>query len=381
MSTPLQIRKAVRRAAFLKLALTGVAGSGKTFSALRMATGLANGGPILLGDTENRSADLYAQQFEFDKVDIEPPFTWDKFTDFMKAAIENGYSVAIIDSASHFWEGVLEYKSQLDNRGGNSFTNWNQAGEKFKAGLNAVLQAPVHVIACLRSKTEYVLEQNDKGRQTPRKVGLAPVFREGADYEFTTVLDIALDHTAKATKDRTQLFGDAIFQITEETGQRLLTWLGGSTIPPAATATATGGAVQDRGVHEAAPQAVFKNATQEQIEKLTLYAQNSIGAPLVQAALDKAGQVSVAELTEEQADKTIGWIQQKMNEAAPQPPKAPAADITQWLTGYTAEINEYLVKVKWIQPGQSWKDLSEEKMRSIRERTDRFARAVGIPTP
>jgi len=219
------IRRAERQMAKIKLAITGVSGSGKTFSALRLARGLVGPeGRILMGDTENRSGDLYAENFEFDKVDIEPPFTYDKFEDLVKLAHAEKYDALIIDSASHFWEGVLEYKGALDKRGGNSYTNWGEAGDKFKIGLNAILQTPLHVIVCLRSKTEYSMEK-DGGKTTVRKLGLAPVFREGCDFEFSTVFDIAMDHTAATSKDRTQLFKDKIFQITEATGQEIAAWL------------------------------------------------------------------------------------------------------------------------------------------------------------
>jgi AAA domain-containing protein len=220
----LQIRRAERQMAKIKIALTGVSGSGKTWSALAMARGLAGPeGRILMGDTENRSGDLYAESFVFDKVDIEPPFGHDKFEELVKVAHSNGYDVLIIDSASHFWEGILEYKGALDKRGGNSFTNWNEAGDRFKLGLNAILQTPINIIVCLRSKTEYAVEK-DGGKTSVRKVGLAPVFRDGCEYEFSAVLDIAIDHTAISAKDRTGLFKD-VFTISEETGKKIAEWL------------------------------------------------------------------------------------------------------------------------------------------------------------
>jgi len=91
--------------------------------------------------------------------------------------------------------------------------------------LRAILFSKIHVIVCLRSKMEYILEQNNKGKHIPKKVGMAPVMRDGVEYEFTTVFDVDIAHQAQATKDRTQLFEDKIFQITENTGRQIIQWL------------------------------------------------------------------------------------------------------------------------------------------------------------
>lgn len=225
-------QKAVKRKAKLKLALTAPAGGGKTMSALRMASGMSK--KIAFIDTENNSASLYSDRFNFDVLDLQPPYTHDKFAQAVKDAVEGGYEVVVIDSASHFWEGVLAYKDALDKRGGNSYTNWNEAGQKFKTVLDAILQSPIHVICCMRSKMDYVQEKDDRGKTVIRKVGLAPIMRDGISFEFTTVLDIDEAHNAKASKDRTGLFGDSIFQITEKTGETLLEWLnaGADALPP-----------------------------------------------------------------------------------------------------------------------------------------------------
>ncbi len=215
-------QKAIKKRVWLKLAITGASGSGKTYSALRLAHGM--GKKIAMIDTENGSASLYADRFEFDTLDLTPPYEFGKFVDAINQAVAAGYDVIIIDSASHFWEGILEYKGKLDARGGNSYTNWNEAGAHFKDILSAVLQSPIHVIACMRSKIDYVLEDNERGKKTPRKVGLAPIMRDGIEYEFTTVFDVDMNHNAAASKDRTGLFSDKIAQITEDTGKRLMAW-------------------------------------------------------------------------------------------------------------------------------------------------------------
>jgi hypothetical protein len=217
--------KATRQKVFLKLAFTGPTGSVKTYSANLLAAGLANGGRIALLDTENQSASLYANRFRFDVLDISPPFTESKFIDGIRSAVQEGYCVLIIDSFSHAWQGVLDYKAGLDAKGGNSYVNWNKAGSKFNDVLAAVLQSKIHIIACMRSKMDYILEPDTKGRMTPRRVGLAPIMRDGTEYEFTTVFDGDLDHFVTVSKDRTGLFIDQRFRVTEETGSKLLAWL------------------------------------------------------------------------------------------------------------------------------------------------------------
>jgi len=218
-------KKATRKAAKIKLAVTGASGSGKTFSSLRLAKGLADGKKVAVIDTENGSASLYSDRFDFDTVDLSPPFTHDKFITAISAAEGAGYEVLVIDSASHIWEGILEYKSKLDGRGGNSYTNWADAGNKFKGILDAVLQSKLHVICCLRSKMDHVIDKDSSGRTTIKKVGMAPIMRDGIEYEFTTVLDVDMSHQASASKDRTGMFTDKIFQVTEDTGKAIAKWL------------------------------------------------------------------------------------------------------------------------------------------------------------
>lgn len=244
-------QKAQRSQVFLKLAITGPSGSGKTLSALRLATGLTSesGNRIGLIDTENDSASLYADLTEgqcksfgipapldFDVCGIAPPFEAIAFDHAIKQAVKEGYGAVVIDSASHLWKGILAYKGDIDARGGNQWTNWREPDKKFQDAIDSVLQSKIHVIFCMRSKTEYILEDNGKGKQAPRKVGLAPIMKDGLEFEFSAVLDVQMDHRAQSSKDRTGLFpSDKIFQINEDTGREVLAWL--KTATPKAEAT------------------------------------------------------------------------------------------------------------------------------------------------
>jgi len=231
------IRKAQRKVTKARVGVTGPSGSGKTLSALLMAYGMAGDwDKIGLVDTENRSADLYAETVkagvhipEFPKIDLEPPYTTEKYIEAIKAFEDYGVEIIIIDSLSHAWAGeggLLEQKDQVAKVGGkNSYTAWAEMTPKQNKMVEAILKSKCHVFTTMRSKTEYVLEANDKGKQVPRKVGMAPVQRDGLEYEFTLVMDLTADHIATVSKDRTGLFDGQYFTPSVETGKTLLEWL------------------------------------------------------------------------------------------------------------------------------------------------------------
>ena len=83
----------------------------------------------------------------------------------------------------------------------------------------------MHVAITLRTKTEYVIEDNGNGKKTPKKVGMAPVFRDGIEYEVTVFFELSQDHIASATKDRTGVFDGQFFTISPDTGSKIRAWL------------------------------------------------------------------------------------------------------------------------------------------------------------
>ena len=236
--------KAERKRAKARIALCGPAGAGKTHSSLRLAGEL--GEKILLIDTENHSGEMEAGKKgipEYFVLPIEPPFDPNKFIDAIKAAEENDFDVVIIDSLSHAWAGsggLLDQQGKIADRGTNSFTAWRQITPKHNSLVDAMLQSSCHIMATMRSKQEYVIEENERGKKAPKKVGLAPVQREGLEYEFTIVFDIdQKTHTAVSTKDRTSLFPpDDSFLISNETGKKIKNWLetGAEEVEPEAPA-------------------------------------------------------------------------------------------------------------------------------------------------
>jgi hypothetical protein len=228
----MQFTKAMRRKAKLRLALSGPAGSGKSWGALAIAKGL--GGRIAVIDTERGSASLYSDMVEFDTLELNPPFTPERFVEAIRAAEKAGFDIIVIDSMSHEWNGsggcleINDTAAQARFKG-NTWAAWNVTTPRHRAFVDAILQSPCHVIATLRSKTETV--QGDDKRV--KKLGMKSEQRDGTDYEFTVVLDIEHEHhVAVASKDRTNLFRDP-HKITEETGRRLLDWLNsGVDVPP-----------------------------------------------------------------------------------------------------------------------------------------------------
>jgi hypothetical protein len=235
------VRKASRKKARLRLGISAPAGAGKTMGALLIAYGLAGDwGKIGLLDTEQGSGELYVDtkvpgtstvigEYLYWRVDA--PYTIPKYLEGMKELEAAGCEVVILDSISHAWSGtggLLDKVGNIAKRSntGNSYTAWRDVTPEHNSFVEAMLTSRAHVIATMRSKTEYVLEVNDKGKQVPRKIGLAPVQREGLDYEFTVVLEVdQANHMAGATKDRTAMFDGEFFKLSPETGQRLKEWL------------------------------------------------------------------------------------------------------------------------------------------------------------
>jgi hypothetical protein len=226
----IEIRKAERVKSKLRLGLAGPSGSGKTMSALKVAKGI--GGPVCLIDTERGSGDLYANLYDYSVITLEPPFKPDVLIEAIHAAEKAGFNVIIIDSLSHFWSdegGILDQADKMQNSGKNRFTLWADLTPQHRRLVNALLNSPKHIIGTMRSKQEYAMEEvttsQGNKKMEVKKLGLAPVQREGMEYEFTVFFDISQDHYAKVTKDRTNMFGNEVFIMDEQTGIRLLKWL------------------------------------------------------------------------------------------------------------------------------------------------------------
>lgn len=225
----LSFQKASKKSSRLRMALMGVAGSGKTYTALNVATHL--GGPVALVDTERGSASKYSDVFDFDVLELES-FSPQNYIDAIQAAEDAGYNVLIIDSLSHAWtgkDGALDQVTRATKRSqsGNTFAAWRDVTPMHNAMVDAILNARLHIITTMRAKTEYVQEKNEKtGKISVRKVGLAPVQRDGMEYEFDVVADLDQDNNLIIGKTRCPaVAGMVIPRAGKEIAQKLTAWL------------------------------------------------------------------------------------------------------------------------------------------------------------
>lgn len=244
----MQFQKAQRKKAKLRLGITGPSGAGKTWGALKIASGL--GGSIAVIDTERGSASLYTHLTEFDVLELNPPYTPERFIEAIRAAEAAQYETLIIDSITHEWSGVggcLELVDQIAaaKYRGNSWSAWNDITPRHRALLDAILRSRCHIIVTMRSKTE-TAQTEENGRKKVVKLGMKAEQRDGFEYEMTTVLDLTHEqHFALASKDRTGLFRGDPKPITEATGEMLRDWLESGAEPAPSAFELAGGLLRD----------------------------------------------------------------------------------------------------------------------------------------
>ncbi len=222
-------KRATKKESKLRLGLIGPAGSGKTYTALTVAKHF--GGRVALIDSEHGSASKYADIFNFDVLELKS-FSPTDYVNAIKAAEQAGYTTLIIDSLSHAWtgkNGALELVDRATARmkSGNSFAAWREVTPLHNQMVEAIMGAGLHVVATLRSKTEYIVEENSRGRKVPRKIGMAPIQREGLEYEFDLVGDLDWENRLVITKTRCpELAGAVISKPGKDFAQILKRWLG-----------------------------------------------------------------------------------------------------------------------------------------------------------
>jgi hypothetical protein len=216
-------KKASKKGSKLRLALFGVSGSGKTFSALRIASGL--GQKIAVIDTERGSASKYADRFSFDVAECEKP-TINNLKMIINQA--KGYDVLIIDSLSHAWMELLQEVEQIAKAryGGNTWSAWSEGTPKQQGFIDSILNFPGHIIATMRVETNWTTMTNEKGKIVPVRIGEAPKQGKGMEYEFDMLIQLSQDHIAQVLKDRTGKYQDELIEKPgEEFGKELALWL------------------------------------------------------------------------------------------------------------------------------------------------------------
>ena len=228
-----QVKKAKREKIYVKLALMAPSGGGKTYGSLRLASGMAEeikketgkDAKILLANTEQKRGYYYANEFDYDIVDIEPPHNPEKYVELIDFAVSEGYDILIIDSSSHEWEGkggCLELQQQA----GGTYQAWGKITPRHNRFIDAIADSPIHIIATMRGKDQYEVNKDDRGKTSVQKLGVGAKQRDGFEYEFTcTFLIDQKTNCAEVQKDNTHIFeGEGPTLLTENHGRKIIQW-------------------------------------------------------------------------------------------------------------------------------------------------------------
>ena len=225
----MKLQVAQREIIKLRIGLSGASGFGKTYSALLLAYGITNDWTkIAIIDTENNSANLYANLGDFNVLQLNEPYSPERYIQAIRACENAKMEVIIIDSITHEWQGkggCLEIHEKLGGR----FQDWAKITPRHTAFIDAILQSKCHVITTVRRKIDYSMESDMNGKTKVVKHGTKEITREGFEYELTVNLELINDkHLAKASKDRTSLFmNKPEFVINSTTGKKLVEWCQG----------------------------------------------------------------------------------------------------------------------------------------------------------
>jgi hypothetical protein len=250
-----QATKAVRSAIPLFIGICGASGSGKTYSALRLASGIRRvaGGKIVVVDTENGRALHYAESFEFEHLPFSPPFNPSSYVDAIEAAIEAGAKTVIVDSMSHEHTGIggvlemheaeVQRLSSKMSESAASFPAWAVPKAERRQLLNYLSRLDVNLIACFRAKQKVVLEKNDRGRNEPRNIGWMPEAAPEFAFEMSALgvlypgaKGVPDWHpgdkgTEMVTKRPAQFETVLDGQLSEDMGEKMALWARGNVHP------------------------------------------------------------------------------------------------------------------------------------------------------
>lgn len=228
-----QVKKAKREKIFVKIALMAPSGGGKTYGSLRLATGMkeeikketGKDAKILMVNTEQKRGYYYANEFDYDIVDLEAPYEPEKFVDVIKFAQDEGYDILILDSTSPEWDGsggCLE----LQQKAGGTYQAWGKITPRHDRFIHAIADSPIHIIATMRGKDQYEMNTDEKGKKTVQKLGVGAKQRDGFEYEFTcTFLIDQKTSTSEAQKDNTHLFQSrGAILLSEQDGRDIIKW-------------------------------------------------------------------------------------------------------------------------------------------------------------
>ena len=224
--------KAVKYAAKGRIALIGPAGSGKSYTSLLLARALAGPkGRIAALDTEHGSLSKYADIYDFDVIELDR-FSPQTFVNSLHAAEAAGYDVFLCDSLSHFWvgrDGALEFVDMAAKRNRDNMGGWKEFRPHERQMVDEMVSSTCHIICTMRTKTDYVEQTDSNGKKKRVKVGLAPVQREGLEYEFDLVGYMDEDNTFITDKTRCPAYAQKAYTKPGPAEFKpFVEWLGGA---------------------------------------------------------------------------------------------------------------------------------------------------------
>lgn len=296
----ISFRPAVRSNVGLLIGLAGASGSGKTYTAMRLARGIAGDAPFAVIDTEAGRATHYADAFRFDHADLAPPFRPDRYAEAIIAADKAGYPVIVLDSMSHVWAGdggVLDWQEEeLERMAGSDYGKreackmaaWIKPKTAHKHMVAKLLQVRAHLILCFRAEPKVeMVKVNGKWAIQPKQSptgldGWLPICEKNLPYELTASFLLTADAPGVPKPIKLQAQHKALFPldapITEESGRRIAEWARGGTKPAATSKpTPTAAAPQEQAVEPSGDGAAPEYITPQQEADLhTLCIDNDI---------------------------------------------------------------------------------------------------------
>ena len=254
-------RPGVRENVSLLIGLAGASGSGKTYTAFRLASGIAGGKPFAVIDTEAGRAKHYADAFKFDHGDLAPPFRPQAYADAIHAADKAGYPVIVVDSMTHEWAGeggVLDWQAEeyerLGGREATKLLSWAKPKQGHKAMVQKLLQIRAHLILCFRAEEKVdMIKEDGKTKIVPKEgpggfKGWLPICEKNLPYELTASFLLMAERPGVPVPMKLQEQHRPLFPlnvpITEESGARIAEWARGGSAP----AKAAPPAQRDEGV-------------------------------------------------------------------------------------------------------------------------------------
>lgn len=220
----MQFEKATKKKAKLRLAITGPSGAGKTFTSLRIASGISDHIGVI--DSERGRSEKYADRFSFDVLRLEDR----GITSYIEAIdAAKDYPILVVDSTTHAWEELLTEVDRIAKAkfSGNRWSAWSEGTPKQRRFIDAITGFPGHVIVTMRSRTEWLQEKDERtGKIKPVRIGTTPEQGKNIEYEFDILMELSTDHIGTVLIDHTGKFQDAIIEKPgEDFGQSLVAWL------------------------------------------------------------------------------------------------------------------------------------------------------------